>query len=410
MTSVDALVIGAGPAGLMAADVLSANGLAVLLVDGKSSFGRKFLMAGKSGLNITKDETPEKFLQAYGQADWLLPALSAFGPEQAKTWALGLGQEIFTGSSGRVFPKGMKASPILRAWLGRLAAQGVAARTHWRWTGWEGADFAFATPDGPRLISAKVAVLALGGGSWARLGSDATWVPILAQKGVEFAPFRPSNVGFDVAWSPHMAKLAGQPVKPVRVSFGSRSIRGEFVLTKHGIEGGVIYALASSLVGVDEPTITLDLLPDLSMETIAQKLSAPRGKLSFSNFLRKTLGLTGVKAALLYELGTVGASDAMARTLKKLPLKLTGPRPIDEAISTAGGVSAASLDGNLMLHKIPGVFCAGEMLDWDAPTGGYLITACLATGRHAGLGALARFQLAKSSTPDERDGFITDFV
>ncbi len=386
--SCEALVIGAGPAGMMAADMLSAAGVAVSLVDAKASFGRKFLMAGKSGLNLTKDQSARAFLAEYSGADWLKPVLSSFGPEQVVDWAMGLGQEVFTGSSGRVFPKAMKASPLLRAWLARLAAQGVVARTRWRWTGWQGDGLAFATPTEIQVIRPKVTILALGGGSWARLGSDGAWLPLLAEKVVSIAPLRPANVGFGVAWSEYMARFAGQPVKPVAVRFGDRQVRGEFVLTKSGVEGGAIYALASAVAAAGEPVIELDLLPDLSLETVRRRLSVPRGKLSLSNFLRKTVGLTGAKAALFFELSKQRLPDQMAVALKALPLPLRGPRPIDEAISTAGGVVAAALDAKLMLRNIPGVFCAGEMLDWDAPTGGYLLTACLATGRWAGLGAV----------------------
>ncbi len=386
--SCDALVIGSGPAGLMAADVMSAMGVKVMLADAKPSFGRKFLMAGKTGLNITKDQPLDAFLAGYSGADWLGPILRRFGPDPVRAWATGLGQEVFTGSSGRVFPKAMKASPLLRAWLGRLAAQGVEGKTQWRWLGWRGEALSFSTPQGMQTVKAKATILALGGASWARLGSDGAWAAFLAAKGVEITPFRPSNVGFDADWSPYMAKFAGSPVKPVSLQVGGKKIRGEFVVTKTGVEGGAIYSLSSAILALQNATIHLDLLPDFTHETIVGKVAVPRGKASFNNHLRKSLGVTGVKAALFHELCDAREPVAIATALKNLPLHLTRPRPIDEAISTAGGIAATSLDTNLMLRNLPGVFCAGEMLDWDAPTGGYLLSACLATGKWAGLGAL----------------------
>jgi uncharacterized flavoprotein (TIGR03862 family) len=389
MERVDALVVGGGPAGLMAAETIAARGQRVLVAEAKPSLGRKFLMAGKSGLNLTKAEAPDAFAAAYPEgAAWLAPMLAAFGPEAVREWARGLGQEVFTGSSGRVFPVAMKASPLLRAWALRLAERGVTVRTRWRWQGWRDGAAAFATPGGEVLVEAGVTVLALGGASWARLGSDATWVPILRDAGVEVAPFRPSNVGFAVDWTDHMARHFGTPVKAVALSAGGRRVTGEFVITRHGIEGGAIYALAPVLR--EGAPLVLDLLPDLPADAIAQRLGRPRGKASLSNHFRKTLGLPAVKLALLREFAPAALSDpaATARALKVLPVPLTGPRPIDEAISTAGGVTRAALDEALMLRALPGTFCAGEMLDWDAPTGGYLLTACLATGRWAGKGAV----------------------
>jgi uncharacterized flavoprotein (TIGR03862 family) len=395
MERVDALVVGGGPAGLMAAETIAARGHRVLVAEAKPSLGRKLLMAGKSGLNLTKAEAPDAFVAAYPEgAPWLAPMLAAFGPEAVRDWAHGLGQEVFTGSSGRVFPVAMKASLLLRAWALRLADRGVTVRKRWRWQGWRDGAAAFATPGGEALVDAGVTVLALGGGSWARLGSDAAWVPLLRNAGVDVAPFRPSNVGFDVDWTDHMTRHFGAPVKAVVLSAGGRPVAGEFVITRHGIEGGAVYALAPVLR--EGAALVLDLVPDLPVDAIAERLGRPRGKASLSNHFRKTLGLPPVKLALLREFAPAALADpaAAARALKALPVPLTGPRPIEEAISTAGGVTRAALDEALMLRARPGTFCAGEMLDWDAPTGGYLLTACLATGRWAGLGAADRLETA----------------
>jgi uncharacterized flavoprotein (TIGR03862 family) len=388
-----ACVIGGGPAGLMAAEVLSAAGTRVVLAEGRPTVGRKFLMAGKSGLNLTRQADAAGLVAA--TAPWLEPALRAFDADAVQDWARGLGQEVFTGTSGRVFPVAMKASPLLRAWLARLAAQGVQVRTRWRWTGWQGDALAFATPDGPVTLSAGVTLLALGGASWARLGSDGTWAPVLADRGVPLAPFRPANMGFDVAWSPHMAPHSGQPVKAVALILGERRVEGEFVLTRNGIEGGAVYALSAAIrdrMGPEGVAIRLDLAPDLAADRLAARLAAQlagRPGDSLSNRLRKA-GLTAIKAALLREGGGPLPSDPamLAARIKDSPLRLVRPRPMDEAISTAGGIRAEGLDPHLMLRALPGVFAAGEMLDWEAPTGGYLLTACLATGRLAGHGAL----------------------
>jgi uncharacterized flavoprotein (TIGR03862 family) len=385
--SVDAVVVGAGPAGLMAAERLAASGARVLVAEAKPSPARKFLMAGKSGLNLTKEEPAARFLAAYGDAaSWLGPHLAAFGPEEVRTWAEGLGVPCFTGSTGRVFPRAMKASPLLRAWLGRLGAMGVELRTGWRWRGWEGDALVFETPEGVRRVEARATVLALGGASWARLGSDGTWARVLAAEGVALAPFAPANVGFSVAWSPPMARHFGAPVKPLGLSAGGRTSRGEIVLTRHGIEGGGLYPLAPALRAAAAPVLTLDLVPDRAAADVAARLARPRRGASLGNHLRKTLGLPSVKIALLRECAPASLDDpgAMAAALKALPLRLAGPRPLDEAISTAGGVRAEAVTGDLMLRARPGVFVAGEMLDWEAPTGGYLLTACLATGRAAG--------------------------
>lgn len=387
--AVGALVVGAGPAGLMAAGMLAAAGRRVLVAEAMPSPARKLLMAGKSGLNLTKAEAPEVFAAAYPEGRTALaPILAEFGPEAVRAWAAGLGVGTFVGSSGRVFPTGMKASPLLRAWLGRLGGQGVELRVRWRWTGWDGARAVFATPEGRVAVEAGVTVLALGGASWRRLGSDGAWAGILADEGVALSPFRPSNVGLAVAWSPAMARHFGAAVKPVRLAAGDASSRGEFVLSARGLEGGGIYALGPRLR--DGAPLVLDLLPDLDTATVAARLAGPRGGASLSNHLRRRLGLSPVKIALLREFFAEAAGagpGALAARLKALPVAPATLRPLDEAISTAGGVTFAAVDGGLMLVARPGVFVAGEMLDWDAPTGGYLLTACLATGRRAGRAA-----------------------
>ncbi|WP_370251502.1 TIGR03862 family flavoprotein [Nioella sp.] len=382
----DAVVIGAGPAGLMAAEEMVRAGRTVVVMDAKPSAGRKLLMAGKSGLNLTKDEPFETFLSAYREAaPWLRPMLEVFGPEDVKHWAENLGQSVFTGSSGRVFPEAMKASPLLRAWLGRIGAE---IRQRWRWSGFEGSALRFETPEGVRMVQAGVTVLALGGGSWARLGSDASWVPMLETVGVEIAPIVPANMGFHVDWSPHMARWFGAPVKGCLLSAGGRSVRAEFVVSARGVEGGGIYALYRELR--DGPKLTLDLFPDLDVADLSARLARPKGKASMANHLRKVLGLEGVRAALVNELARpLPDGTELAARLKALSLPLSGPRPMDEAISTGGGVTQQAVDAGLMLRARPGIFVAGEMLDWEAPTGGYLLTGCLATGLWAGRNAAA---------------------
>lgn len=378
------MVIGAGPAGLMAADVLSGAGVYVTVAEAMPSVGRKFLMAGKSGLNLTKDEPVDGFQAAFGDdlPVVLVEALAAFGPGDVMDWAQGLGQPLFTGTTGRVFPEAMKASPLLRAWLARLDAQGVTLRTRWRWTGWDKEAVCFETPKGAVQQVPDITVLAMGGASWARLGADGAWA---AQFQGQTAPFAPANMGLQIAWSDHMIRHFGQPVKAVALRAGEQMSRGEVVISAKGIEGGGIYALSRPLR--DGAALTLDLLPDWPLEKVQQALAKPRGKTSLSNHLRKVLRLDPVRLALLSEFGRP-FPDALAPLIKALPVRHAGPRPMDEAISTAGGLRFDALDANLMLRDRPGVFAAGEMLDWEAPTGGYLITACLATGRWAGLGAL----------------------
>jgi uncharacterized flavoprotein (TIGR03862 family) len=380
---IDALVVGGGPAGLMAADMLSAAGRRVVLCEAKPSVGRKFLMAGKSGLNITKSE-PIAAFSAQIAADWLAPAMRSFGPVQVQDWCRGLGQDVFTGSSGRVFPVAMKASPLLRAWLSRLASQGAEVRTRWRWTGFDGQGFRFDTPDGAQVLHPRVTVLALGGASWSRLGSDGAWVPWLADRGVDIAPFRPANMGFSVDWSDHMARHFGQPVKGIALRAGpaGKPSRGEIILSAKGIEGGGIYAVSAALR--DGAGLVVDLMPDVPREVLARKCANLRASDSRANQLRK-LGLSPVCVALAQEFGR---SLDLVTAIKSLAIPLTGPRPMDEAISVAGGITASSLRPTLELSAMPNVFACGEMLDWEAPTGGYLLTACLATGRWAGSAAI----------------------
>ncbi|MEJ6712783.1 MAG: TIGR03862 family flavoprotein [Rhodobacterales bacterium] len=383
-----AVVIGAGPAGLMAAEMLADRGHKVILAEAKPSVGRKLQMAGKSGLNLTKDEDFETFINAYGDAkDWLLPMLAEFSNKDVVTWAQALNQEVFTGSTGRVFPKAMKASPLLRAWMLRLNDKGLIFKTKYRWTGFEGQAVQFETPNGPEVILADAVVLALGGASWARLGSDGAWAPILVKQDIEIAPFLPANVGFSVNWSQHMVPHFGQPVKSVALIAGQIRQRGEFIISSKGVEGSGIYAVSRALR--DGAGLAIDLFPDLTLATIKTRLEKPQGKNSLANHLRKVLKFDTTRLALLQECARPLPKnpELLAAILKSLPIPHNGPRPIDEAISTAGGVARSSVDDSLMLKALPGVFVAGEMLDWEAPTGGYLITACMATGRHAGLAA-----------------------
>ena len=396
------MVIGGGPAGLMAAEALAARGVAVDVYDAMPSVGRKFLMAGKGGMNITHAEPAAAFLARYGQrADRIAPMLAQFDATALRTWVHGLGIDTFVGSSGRVFPTEMKAAPLLRTWLHRLRESGVRVHTRHRWLGWDDAGrLRFATPSGEVAISAHATVLALGGGSWARLGSDAAWVPWLAARGVEIAPLRPANCGFDVAWSGVFRdRFAGQPVKSVSMAVTAPDgtplhRQGEFVISTAGIEGSLVYALSAPIrdrIAQDgHAEIRLDLAPGMSAERVAKAIAHPRGSRSVSSHLQSRLSIAGVKAGLLYErLSKADMHDpvALAAAIKALPLTLARARPIDEVISTAGGVAFEAMNGRLMLDALPGVFCAGEMLDWEAPTGGYLLTACFASGRVAGAGA-----------------------
>jgi uncharacterized flavoprotein (TIGR03862 family) len=399
-------VIGSGPAGLMAAEVLIEAGIKVDLYDAMPSVGRKFLMAGKGGMNITHAEPLDIFLSRYGaHRTYIKQMLDEFPPQALREWVQGLGIEIFIGSSGRVFPADMKAAPLLRAWLHRLRVTGVNFHMRHRWLGWiedENTALNFATPEGELKIKVDAVVLALGGGSWPQLGSTGAWVPFLDQRGVLVSPLKPSNCGFDVAWSEHFHnRFSGQPLKSVCVSLSNAEgldvrEQGELVVTANGLEGGIIYTLSSLLREEIDATgfanIHFDLLPDIELPLLIDKLSQPRGKLSMSNHLRKRVGIVGVKAGLLREI--VSASDfdnpdRLCSAIKALPIKLIATRPLDEAISSAGGIAFEALDEHLMIRSMPGVFCAGEMLDWEAPTGGYLLTASFASGRAAGLGVLA---------------------
>lgn len=385
-------IIGGGPAGLMAAEVTSAAGNSVSVYEAMPTVGRKLLMAGKSGLNLTHAEAMGDFFSRFGTARAQLePVLGGFDNEAVRKWAAGLGSETFVGSSGRVFPKAMKASPLLRSWLGRLEAQGVAVRTRHRWLGFEGDGLVFETPGGTVHQSIDAMVLALGGASWARLGSDAAWVPWLEARGIMITPFKPANCGFDVAWSSHFIdRFAGAPVKAVSVA----GEQGEFVISRNGVEGSLVYAQSARLredLELGSAALVLDLAPGRELERLERDLARQPKKASFANRLRKGAGLDGVKAGLVRELTTEavrGDAGALARAIKALAVPLVRTRPIDEAISVAGGVPWSEVDGRLMLTKLPGVFVAGEMLDWEAPTGGYLLTACLATGREAGRGVL----------------------
>lgn len=388
-------IIGGGPAGLSAAEMLSASGHAVSVYDAMPTFARKFLLAGKSGLNITHSEDYERFATRFGNANpRLRAALDAFTPADIRAWAADLGTETFVGSSGRVFPNVMKASPLLRAWLARLEASSVSFFTRHRWMGFAEGGHVFETPDGRKTIPCDAALLALGGASYPRLGSDAGWVPLLSGSGVVIAPFQPANCGFDVTWSDlFRERFAGEPLKSVTATSRAGTFPGEFVISKHGIEGSLIYAhsaaLREDLLAHGEATLTIDLAPGRTFDRLSRALSRQDAKTSFSNRLRKGAGLDGVKAALLREL--VPEADRndphkLAAAIKSLPVPLLRPRPIAEAISSAGGIAFSEIDETYMLKHLPGVFAAGEMLDWEAPTGGYLLTACFATGRAAARG------------------------
>ena len=393
-------VIGAGPSGLMAAERLARAGATVVVHEAMPSVARKFLMAGRGGLNLTHSEAMEEFVERYGPAAGTVSGwLEAFSPTHLIGWAEGLGQATFTGSSGRVFPRAMKASPLLRAWLGRLSELGVEVRTRSRCSGLRRNDgnmeWVFATPGGERVERPDAVVLAMGGASWPRLGSDGAWRGWMEADGVAVEPFRPSNVGFDVAWSAVFAdRFAGQPLKPVTLTHAEQTVRGEAMVTRYGLEGGAIYALSASLreaLARDGTTsLTVDLRPDLTVEALAGRLARPRGKDSVTNWLRKVAGLSPVSVGLLREIPGEfpSGADKLAKRIKAVRLRLTGLQGLDRAISSAGGVRLNQLDQDLMLSALPGVFVAGEMLDWEAPTGGYLLQASMASGVVAAKGVL----------------------
>ena len=395
-------IIGAGPAGLMAAEVLARGGAHVTVYDAMPSAGRKLLMAGRGGLNLTHSEALPEFLTRYGAATpHLTVAIGAFPPAGLREWSEALGQPTFVGSSGRVFPKAFKASPLLRAWLRRLDSMGVRFALRHRWTGWDDAGrLSFQTPEGKRVVDASAAVLALGGASWPRLGSDGAWAETLAAKGVTISQLRPANCAFTVAWS-HIFRdrFEGQPLKGIALSFGPRTVRGEATITRTGLEGGAIYALSADLrepiAGSGQATLHIALRPDLEMRDLIARLSAPRGRQSLSNFLRKAAHLSPVGIGLLQEAAIASgvslsslSSTSLAGLINAVPIELNGVAPIARAISTAGGISFDELDADFMIRRLPGIFAAGEMLDWEAPTGGYLLQASFATGAAAGRGAL----------------------
>ena len=393
------IIIGGGPAGLMAAEVALERGVQVTLYEGKPSPGRKFLVAGKGGLNLTHSEPREEFLSRYGaRRPHIEPLLDTFGPQELRTWARGLGVETFVGTSGRVFPEEMKAAPLLHAWLKRLRTSGLQIYTRHKWVGWDRENrLRIETREGEKTVQAGAVVLALGGGSRPEFGSNASWIPLLAARNVEIVPLKPANCGFDVDWTPFFRdKFEGEPLKSVALTFKEQRTVGEFIITENGVEGSLIYALSAQLrdeiEATGSATLELDMTPDWTQEEVRKKLSRTRGSNSMAKHLRRTVNITGVKAGLLREFVPQEAfsdPERLAAAIKSLPIPLTAPRPLEEAISSAGGVTFEAVDANLMLRDMPGVFCAGEMLDWEAPTGGYLLTACFASGYAAGIGAAA---------------------
>jgi uncharacterized flavoprotein (TIGR03862 family) len=402
-------IIGGGPAGLMAAEVLSSSGHAVTVYDAMPTLGRKFLLAGKSGLNLTHSEEFSRFATRFGTAsERLRPALEAFTPDDIRNWATGLGTETFVGTSGRVFPTVMKGSPLLRAWLRRLEAQGVALRPRHRWVGFADGGYRFDTPQGETIVRPDAALLALGGASWPRLGSDAAWVPWLTEKGVSIAELKPANCGFDVAWSDvFRERYAGQPLKSVTTTSDAGTYPGEFVISRHGIEGSLVYVhsapLRDRLSRDGEAALVVDLTPGRSAGRLARDLARQDAKASFSNRLRKGAGLDGAKSALLRELvpdANRMTPDELAVLIKALPIPVIRPRPIAEAISSAGGIAFSSIDDRFMLNAVPGLFASGEMLDWEAPTGGYLLTASLSTGHAAAKGIAVWLSEREGWRPD----------
>lgn len=400
----DVAVIGAGPAGLMAAEVCARAGLRVMVFDAMPSVGRKLLRAGIGGLNITHGEAFEPFVDRYGSArDQVRPLLERFGPAQLIDWVHGLGIDTFTGSSQRVFPVGGKAAPLLRAWLKRLRSLHVQIQVRWRWTGWQDDALCFATPDGEQRVQPRTTVLALGGASWPQLGSTGQWVTLLAARGIDVAPLQPSNCGFAVNWSEHLReRFARQPVKAVRARLDYTDWHsGELMVTAQGLEGGLLYALSTAardqLAQQGGATLWLDLSPDRAQSALQQRLAQPQGSRSLAKHLKDKAGIDGIKAGLLREFtdaATLRDPAALAAAIKQLPVPLGPPFPIARAISSAGGVRFADLSADLMLKAIPGLFCAGEMLDWEAPTGGYLLTACFASGVVAGEGVVRQLQPA----------------
>ncbi len=388
-------IIGGGPSGLMAAEILSLQDHSVTVYDSMPTVARKFLLAGKSGLNITHSEDFQQFAGRFGAASKTMRStLDAFTPADVQSWAEGLGTETFVGSSGRVFPKAMKASPLLRAWIKRLEARGVRILARHRWTGFDGSALTFDTPDGRKIVHCDAVLLALGGASYPRLGSDAAWLPVLNDKGIDITDFRPANCGFDVAWSDQFReRFAGEALKSVTATSNAGTIPGEFVISRHGIEGSLVYAHAAELRDRLEAdgsaVLTIDLAPGRTSVRLAKDLARQDGKASFSNLLRKGAGLEGVKSALLREIAPDASRadpKALANLIKALPVTVLRTRPIAEAISSAGGVRWSAVDETYMLKALPGVFVAGEMIDWEAPTGGYLLTACFAMGRAAARG------------------------
>lgn len=387
-----AAIIGAGPAGLIAAETLAASGIAVTVYERKPSPARKFLMAGRGGLNLTHSEDLENFIGRYGAAAaWLAPYIDAFTPAGLRAWCEGLGEETFVGSSGRVFPKSFKASPLLRAWMARLEKLGVVIRYNAEWQGWDGNGRPVVNGAG---VAADALLLALGGASWPRLGSDGGWQEILARRNIALSPLRPANCGFVIKWSDVFSrKFAGAPVKPLAITCNGKTAQGEAVITGRGIEGGAVYALSSTIRGMIEEKgkadITLDLAPGVPLEKMQERLQAPRRGMSLANYLRKEAGLGPVAVGLVNEAVHGGKTDSLPALVKSLPLSASGTFPIDRAISSAGGIARDELDASLMLKKLPGVFAAGEMIDWEAPTGGYLLQASFATGVAAAKGIAA---------------------